>query len=119
MARRKKSDTPIEESIRLSSEVTIIVRAAPAVYDSLDIRRVGGVVTVALPNSLAGAFESSNVESRDTPIDPVAIAAARARLGAAKPSAVVTPETLGFPPLTPETLAGGTFVGTSNEDTDA
>jgi len=66
MARKKQQD-PIEETIRLSSDVTIVVKASSAqAYDTLDISRIGGVVTVALPGASAQRF----ADTRPFQLDP-------------------------------------------------
>lgn len=92
---RKKQQEPITETIRLSSEVTIIVQASSAqAYDALDIQRVSGVVTVALPGAVVQRFShfGSGVARESVgivipgetdnmlPSDDPAIIAARARL---------------------------------------
>jgi len=129
MARKSKAEAPIEESIRLSSAVTIIVKAAADVYDSLDIQRAGGVVTVALPGASGVAQARVAPPVGDGRYVPPATAqtdltSAAAALAAQFPNgsvSVVSPTSLGFPSLTPEMLGeGGTsFAGRSNEDTDA
>lgn len=122
MPRPRKQDQIIEESIRLSSDVTVVVKATAAVYDTLNITRVGGVATVALP----GASVPSMPYAPQAPGQYVApqradLSASRAALEQQFPQGavpVVSPASLGMPPLTPEMLGegGGGFIGRSNED---
>ncbi len=117
MPRPPKKVAPIEESIRLSSEVTVVVRATATVYDLLNIQRVGGVVTVALPNATAPHAIYAPTEQYVPQPDTPGIAAAREALAARHPSGPVTPASLGFQALTPEMLGGGgDFAGPSNEE---
>jgi hypothetical protein len=132
MARRPKPAVlPIEETIRLSSEVTVLVRAAPAVYDTLTIQRVGGVVTVALQGAGTPAWPLAAGHPGEyvPPTEGPNVAAARAALAAQFPAGpataaplrdVVSPASLGLTPLTPEMLGegAGSFAGRSNEDGD-
>jgi hypothetical protein len=128
MPRQKKMAT-IEETIQLSSKVKIIVVAASDVYDTLDIQRVGGVVTVALPGAQrhvrVGAFVSDlGGTAEDTPVDPEAIEAARAALAARHPKGPLTADQLaansGFDTGAIQRSIAAVmqtpFVGTSNED---
>lgn len=129
MPRIKSKPEPIREVMRLSSEVTVIVEAAtPEAYDALDIQRGGGRVVVARAGALMMGVGASNwgyanvPPSADTPIDPDAIARARAALGDRTPLGqkapeIATPASMGFPSITPESLTGGGgFAGISNED---
>lgn len=116
MPRIKKAATQIEERIRLSSKVTVVVIADAETFDTLHISRIGGSLKVAL----AGAATPQPYQPAEPyvpPPDTPAIAAAREQLVARHPSGPVTPASLGFPTFTPETLGGvGDFAGPSNEE---
>lgn len=148
MARKKQQDA-ITETIRLSSEVTIIVQASSAqAYDTLDIQRVSGVVTVALPGRSVPVVQNRGENiltfipgetDNMLPSNDPAIVVARARLlgqfpdgatgGAPVPvSRAVTADELaaqqGFDTNAIQrsiaAATGGSFAGISNEDgTDA
>lgn len=130
---RKKTEEFIEESIRLSSGVTVIVKAPAALYDTLSIQRLGGVVTIALPGARSVSFTPRPSSEYVAPAghSEDEIAAIRANLEAQFKSPVdapittsrdvVSPASLGFPSAEEIGLLGGSssFVGRSNEDTDA
>jgi hypothetical protein len=133
MPRPKKAEV-IEESIRLSSEVTVIVRASATVYDTLSIQRVGGVATVALQGATPVPLQyppQAGVGQYVPPSGTPNLDAARASLEAQFLSGpidasvptqrdIVSPASLGLPSAEALGLLGGSgeFIGRSNEDTE-
>lgn len=123
MARKTKKEFR-EVPFELPGDVTVTVKypkdARPPMFLFDTYVIIGQQSTVEAASSFETSFNRAAVESARAAL---ALRHPNGPTGSASgmPSAtIVSPQSLGFEPMTPESLSGGgEFAGVSNEDTDA